>query len=252
MSEVKIFERPKSMYDVITHYCPGCTHGVAHRIVAEVIDELGIQNRTFGVAPVGCSVFLYNYINTDMYEAAHGRAPAVASAAKRVRPEMIGFTYQGDGDLASIGMAEIVHAANRGEHITVIFINNAIYGMTGGQMAPTTLLQQKATTCPFGRDPGVNGYPMRVVEMLATLAAPGYIARACVAKPKYVPKAKEAVRKAFQTQIDGKGFSMVELLSTCPTNWGLRPVDAANWVEEKMIPYYPLGELKVPDGEVQG
>lgn len=246
MKETKIFERPKSMSDVPTHYCPGCTHGIAHRLVAEVIDELGIQKKTFGVAPVGCSVFLYNYIDTDMYEAAHGRAPAVASAAKRIRPDMVGFTYQGDGDLASIGMAEIVHAANRGELITVVFINNAIYGMTGGQMAPTTLLQQKATTCPFGRDPGVNGYPMRVAEMLATLAAPAYIARVSVAKPKYVVKAKDAMRRAFQTQIEKRGFSFVEILSTCPTNWGMRPVDATNWVEERMIPYYPLGDIKVP------
>ncbi len=247
MKETKIFERPKSMSDVPTHYCPGCTHGIAHRLVAEVIDELGIQKKTFGVAPVGCSVFLYNYIDTDMYEAAHGRAPAVASAVKRIRPDMVGFTYQGDGDLASIGMAEIVHAANRGELITVIFINNAIYGMTGGQMAPTTLLQQKATTCPLGRDPGVNGYPMRVAELLATLAAPAYITRVSVAKPKYVGKAAAAVKRAFQTQIDRKGFSFVEMLSTCPTNWGMRPADAASWLEEKMIPYYPLGDIKVPE-----
>lgn len=247
MQETKIFERPKSMYDVPTHYCPGCTHGVAHRLIAEVIDELGIQEKTAGVAPVGCSVFLYNYINTDMYEAAHGRAPAVASACKRIRPDMVVFTYQGDGDLASIGAAEIVHAANRGENICVFFINNAIYGMTGGQMAPTTLLGQKATTCPLGRDPKVNGYPMRVAEMLATLEAPGYIARVSVAKPKYVMEAKKAVRKAFETQIAGKGFSMVEILSTCPTNWGMRPVEATDWLVENMIPYFPLGEFKVPE-----
>lgn len=247
MQEVKIFERPKSMYDVPTHYCPGCTHGVAHRLIAEVIDELGIQDKTAGVAPVGCAVFLYNYINTDMYEAAHGRAPAVASACKRIRPDMVVFTYQGDGDLASIGAAEVVHAANRGENICVFFINNAIYGMTGGQMAPTTLLGQKATTCPLGRDPQVNGYPMRVSEMLATLAAPGYIARVSVAKPKYVMDAKKAIRKAFETQIAGKGFSMVEILSTCPTNWGMRPVEATDWLVENMIPYYPLGEFKVPE-----
>lgn len=247
MQEVKIFERPKSMYDVPTHYCPGCTHGVAHRLIAEVIDEMGIQEKTAGVAPVGCAVFLYNYINTDMYEAAHGRAPAVASACKRIRPDMVVFTYQGDGDLASIGAAEIVHAANRGENICVFFINNAIYGMTGGQMAPTTLMGQKATTCPLGRDPKVNGYPMRVSEMLATLEAPGYIARVSVAKPKYVMDAKKAIRKAFETQIAGKGFSMVEILSTCPTNWGMRPVEATDWLVENMIPYYPLGEFKVPE-----
>ncbi|WP_213697800.1 MULTISPECIES: thiamine pyrophosphate-dependent enzyme [unclassified Acetomicrobium] len=247
MAEVKIFERPKSMTDVSTHYCPGCTHGIVHRLVAEVIDELGIQEKTAGVAPVGCAVLLYNYINTDMYEAAHGRAPAVATGCKRVRPDLTVFTYQGDGDLASIGAAEIVHAANRGENITVIFINNAIYGMTGGQMAPTTLLKQRTTTCPFGRDPKANGYPIRVAEMLATLEAPGYIARVTVARPKYVIKAKEAIKKAFQTQIDGKGFSLVEVLSTCPTNWGMRPTEALKWLEENMIPYYPLGEFKLPN-----
>ena len=247
MQETKIFERPKSMYDVPTHYCPGCTHGVAHRLIAEAIDELGIQDRTAGVAPVGCSVFIYNYLDTDFYEAAHGRAPAVASACKRVRPDMIVFAYQGDGDLASIGAAEIVHAANRGENICVFFVNNAIYGMTGGQMAPTTLLGQKATTCPLGRDPKVNGYPMRVAEMLATLEAPGYIARVSVAKPKYVMEAKKAIRKAFETQIAGKGFSLVEILSTCPTNWGMRPVEATDWLVENMIPYFPLGEFKVPE-----
>lgn len=247
MKEVKIFGKPASMTDAITHYCPGCTHGIAHRLVAEVIDELGIQERTFGVAPVGCSVFLYNYIDVDMYEAAHGRAPAVATAAKRIRPDMVGFTYQGDGDLASIGMAEIVHAANRGEHITVIFVNNAIYGMTGGQMAPTTLFGQKATTCPLGREASVNGYPIRIAEMLATLASPGYIARVSVSKPKYVIKAKEAIKKAFQTQIDKKGFSLVEVLSTCPTNWGIRPVESTDWLEQHMMPYYPLGEFKLPE-----
>ncbi|NLH95173.1 MAG: 2-oxoglutarate oxidoreductase [Synergistaceae bacterium] len=247
MKETKIFEKPKSMIDVTTHYCPGCTHGVAHRLVAEVIDELQIQERTVAVAPVGCSVFLYNYINVDSYEAAHGRAPAVASACKRLLPDSVVFSYQGDGDLASIGMAEIVHAANRGEKITVIFINNAIYGMTGGQMAPTTLVGQKATTCPLGRDPKLAGYPIRMCEMLATLQAPAYITRVSVAKPKYTIKAKEALTKAFQTQIEGKGFSFVEILSTCPTNWGLRPVDATNWLEEHMMPEFPLGVFKTPE-----
>ena len=247
MNETKIFERPKSLVDVVTHYCPGCTHGVAHRLVAEIIDELGIQERTVAVAPVGCSVFLYNYLDVDSYEAAHGRAPAVASACKRLLPEHVVFSYQGDGDLASIGMAEIVHAANRGEHITVVFINNAIYGMTGGQMAPTTLVGQKATTCPLGRDPKLAGYPIRMCEMLSTLQAPAYIARVSVAKPKYTIKAKEALKKAFLTQLDGKGFSFVEILSTCPTNWGLRPVDATNWLEEHMIPEFPLGEFKTPE-----
>ncbi|MCF7935151.1 MAG: 2-oxoglutarate oxidoreductase [Synergistales bacterium] len=247
MAETRIFERPRALYDVATHYCPGCMHGTVHRIIAEVIDELGIQERTFGVAPVGCSVFVYNYIDTDMCEAAHGRAPAVATGIKRVRPDMIGFTYQGDGDLASIGTAEIIHAANRGERISVIFINNAIYGMTGGQMAPTTLLDQKTTTSPRGRDPKAHGYPMRMCEMLATLAAPGYIARVTVAEPKYITKAKQAIKKAFQVQIDDRGFSMVEVLSTCPTNWGMRPVDAKKWLIENMIPYYPLGEFKQPE-----
>ncbi|NLI96774.1 MAG: 2-oxoglutarate oxidoreductase [Synergistaceae bacterium] len=247
MKETKIFEKPKSMIDVTTHYCPGCTHGVAHRLVAEVIDELGIQERTVAVAPVGCSVFLYNYIDVDSYEAAHGRAPAVASACKRLLPDSVVFSYQGDGDLASIGMAEIVHAANRGEKITVIFINNAIYGMTGGQMAPTTLVGQKATTCPLGRDPKLAGYPIRMCEMLATLQAPAYITRVSVAKPKYTIKAKEALKTAFQTQIEGKGFSFVEILSTCPTNWGMRPVDATNWLEEHMMPEFPLGVFKTPE-----
>ena len=236
MKETKIFEKPKSMVDVTTHYCPGCTHGVAHRLVAEVIDELGIQETTVAVAPVGCAVFLYNYIDVDAYEAAHGRAPAVASACKRLCPDMTVFSYQGDGDLASIGMAEIVHAANRGEHITVVFINNAIYGMTGGQMAPTTLVGQKATTCPLGRDPKLAGYPIRMCEMLSTLQAPAYIARVSVAKPKYTLKAMAV-------------FGIIESDSSgaCPTNWGLRPVDATNWLEEHMMPEFPLGEFKTPE-----
>ncbi len=245
MKEVKVYERPKSwMPDVFSHYCPGCGHGIAHRLVCEVIDELGIQETTIGVAPVGCAALMYNYMDIDFCEAAHGRAPATATGIKRVRPDRIVFTYQGDGDLASIGMAEIVHAANRNENITVVFINNAIYGMTGGQMAPTTLIGQKATTCPLGRDAKVNGYPLRVCELLSSLAAPGFISRVTVAQPKYIIKAKQAIKKAFQNQIDGKGFSLVEVLSSCPTNWGLRPVEAFDWTLSSMMPYYPLGVFK--------
>ncbi|MDI9387740.1 MAG: thiamine pyrophosphate-dependent enzyme [Synergistota bacterium] len=245
MSEVKVYSRPKSwMPDVSSHYCPGCGHGIAHRLVCEVIDELGIQNDAIGLAPVGCAAMIYDYIDTDFCEAPHGRAPAVATGIKAVRPDKIVYTYQGDGDLASIGMGEIVHAANRGMNLTVIFINNAIYGMTGGQMAPTTLIGQRASTCPLGRDVKVNGYPIRVSEMLAALPAPGYIARVTVAQPKYITKAKQAVRQAFQNQVDGKGFSLVEILSSCPTNWGMRPVEAFDWLVNTMIPYYPLGTFK--------
>ena len=245
MSEVKVYSRPKSwMPDVSSHYCPGCGHGIAHRLVCEVIDELGIQNDAIGLAPVGCAAMIYDYIDTDFCEAPHGRAPAVATGIKAVRPDKIVYTYQGDGDLASIGMGEIVHAATRGMNLTVIFINNAIYGMTGGQMAPTTLIGQRASTCPLGRDVKVNGYPIRVSEMLAALPAPGYIARVTVAQPKYITKAKQAVRQAFQNQVDGKGFSLVEILSSCPTNWGMRPVEAFDWLVNTMIPYYPLGTFK--------
>lgn len=245
MSETVVYDRPKAWVDgVHTHYCPGCTHGITHRIVCEVIDELGIQDITTGIAPVGCAAMMYNYIDIDYLEAPHGRAPAVATGFKRVRPDRLIFTYQGDGDLASIGAAEIVHAANRSENITVIFINNAIYGMTGGQMAPTTLLGQKTTTTPDGRDPQKAGYPMRVSEMLATLAGPAYIERVSAAKPAHLPALKRAIKKAFQNQIDNKGFSFVEVLSTCPTNWGMRPLQACDWVVENMIPYYPLGLIK--------
>jgi 2-oxoglutarate ferredoxin oxidoreductase subunit beta len=245
MKETKIYERPKSwVKEVHTHYCPGCGHGIAHRLLCEVIDELGIQNDTIGTAPVGCAALMYDYIDVDFCEAAHGRAPALATGIKRTRPDKIVFTYQGDGDLASIGTAEIIHVANRGEKLTTIFINNAIYGMTGGQMAPTTLLGQKATTCPFGRDPLLAGYPMRMCEMLATLETPGYITRVSVAKPKYIIEAKKAIKKAFQNQIDGKGYSFVEILSNCPTNWGMAPVPAFEWTERTMIPHYPLGVFK--------
>jgi len=239
-----VFKRPEALRDAAFHYCPGCTHGVAHRLIAECIDELGIAERTVGVCPVGCSVFAYNYFDIDMYEAAHGRAPAVATGAKRVHPGNIVFTYQGDGDLASIGAAEIVHAAARGEKITVIFINNAIYGMTGGQMAPTTLVGQKTTTSPFGRDPERCGFPIRISEMLSTLDGAAYIERASLHDVPNIIKAKKAIKKAFETQIAAKGFSLVELLSACPTNWGLSPVEAVRWLKENMIPQYPLGVFK--------
>ncbi|MBE5780259.1 MAG: 2-oxoglutarate oxidoreductase [Clostridiales bacterium] len=238
------FEKPKALLDVPLHYCPGCTHGIAHRLVAEAMDELDITGKTIGIAPVGCSVFAYNYFNCDMQQASHGRAPAVATGIKRAMPDNIVFSYQGDGDLASIGAAEIVSAAARGEKITVIFINNAIYGMTGGQMAPTTLLGQKTTTSPYGRDENIQGYPIRMVEMLSQLDGCAYAERVSMHNYPNVLKAKKAVKKAFETQIAGKGFAIVELLSTCPTNWGLSPVDALKFVEEKMIPQYPLGVFK--------
>ena len=239
-----VFERPKMLVDVPMHYCPGRTHGILHRLVAETIDELGVADKTIGVAPVGCAVFAYNYFNCDMYEAAHGRAPAVATGCKRVHPDACVFTYQGDGDLASIGAAEIVHAATRGEKITVIFVNNAIYGMTGGQMAPTSLIGQKTTTSPFGRSQEVNGNPIRVSEMLATLDGPAYIERVSLHDVKHVMAAKKAVKKAFEYQLAGKGFTLIEALSTCPTNWGLTPLEAAKWLETNMIPQYPLGVFR--------
>jgi 2-oxoglutarate ferredoxin oxidoreductase subunit beta len=241
-----VFTRPRSLADVTTHYCPGCTHGIIHRLIAEAIDELDIAERTIGVAPVGCSVLAYNYFNVDFQEAAHGRAPAVATGIKRALPDSVVFTYQGDGDLASIGTAEIVHAANRGEAITVIYVNNAIYGMTGGQMAPTTLAGQKTTTSPYGRDVKLCGYPIRMAELLSTLVAPRYIARVAVNSPAHVQQAKRAIKRAFEVQVNDRGFALVEVLSTCPTNWGLPPKKALEWLEENMIPYYPLGEFKVP------
>ena len=245
MAEKVIYERPKSWIDgVHTHYCPGCTHGIVHRMLCETLNELDIQEITTGIAPVGCAALMYGYIDTDFIEAPHGRAPAIATGFKRVRPDRMIFTYQGDGDLASIGAAEIVHAANRSENITVLFINNAIYGMTGGQMAPTTLIGQKTTTTQDGRDPARAGYPMRMCEMLATLKGPAYIERVSAAKPAHLPALKKAIRKAFQNQIDKKGFSFVEILSTCPTNWGMRPTQACDRLAENMIPYYPLGVLK--------
>ncbi len=239
-----VFDRTKGLTDVTTHYCPGCTHGIIHRLVGEVMEELGVIGDTIGVAPVGCSVLAYKYFNCDMHEAAHGRAPAVATGVKRVHPDKVVFTYQGDGDLASIGTAEIIHAAARGEKFTTIFVNNAIYGMTGGQMAPTTLIGQKATTSPYGREKDVQGMPIRMSEMLSSLDGPVYLERVSVHDAIHVRKAKTAIKKAFQAQIDGKGFTMIEVLSTCPTNWGMTAVDSLTWLKENMIPYYPLGVIK--------
>jgi 2-oxoglutarate/2-oxoacid ferredoxin oxidoreductase subunit beta len=240
-----VYERPDTLTDAPTHYCPGCTHGVAHRLIAEVLEEMGVMERTVGVASVGCSVFAYNYFDCDFVEAPHGRAPAMATGVKRLLPDRVVFTYQGDGDLASIGMGEIVHAAARGENITVIFINNANYGMTGGQMAPTTLPGQKTTSSPMGRDVEQMGFPIHMAEMLATLEGVGYVVRRSLHDPKNIRLSKKALRTAFEAQVRGLGFSMVELLSTCPTNWGMTPIDAMQWVEDKMIPVYPLGDMKV-------
>ncbi len=243
-----VFEKPKSLTDAVMHYCPGCTHGIVHRLVAETIDELGIEGKTIGIAPVGCSVLAYNYFTCDMIEAAHGRAPAVATGVKRSLPDNIVFTYQGDGDLASIGMCETIHSAARGENITIIFINNAIYGMTGGQMAPTSLIGQITQTSPYGRNADTQGYPIRVCELLSELDGPAYLERVTVNSVPQVKNAKRAIKKAFQNQIDGKGFSLVEVLSSCPTNWGMTPQDALKWIDEKMIPYYPLGVFKDKEG----
>ena len=247
-----VFERPKALADVKLHYCPGCTHGIIHRLVAEAIDELGIEGRTIGIAPVGCSVFAYNYFNCDMVEAAHGRAPAVATGVKRANPDNIVFTYQGDGDLAAIGTAETVHSAARGENITIIFVNNAIYGMTGGQMAPTTLPGQVTQTSPYGRKVESVGYPLRVCELLSNVTGATYLERVAVNDVKNVRNAKRAIQKAFRYQMESKGFSLIEVLSTCPTNWGLTPDKALKWLEENMIPYYPLGVYKDKYAEEAG
>ncbi len=247
MAKGKTFSKPEALSDAHTHYCPGCTHGIAHRLVAEVLDELNLTGKTVGIAPVGCAVLAYNYFNCDFQEAAHGRAPAMATGIKRVRPDLNVFTYQGDGDLASIGMGEIIHAANRGEKFTTIFINNTIYGMTGGQMAPTTMPGQRATTAPFGRDTNDTGMPIKMANLLAALVTPGYIERQTLIAPKYVNKAKKAIKRAFEYQEAKKCFSFVELVSTCPTNWGMTPLDSLKWVEEKLLPYYELGEFKSPE-----
>ncbi|MBR0536419.1 MAG: 2-oxoglutarate oxidoreductase [Clostridia bacterium] len=240
-----VFEKSKVLTDAPLHYCPGCTHGIIHRLVAEAIEELGIEGRTIGVAPVGCSVMAYDYFTTDFIQAPHGRAPAVATGVKRADPENnIVFTYQGDGDLAAIGTAETVHAAARRENITVIFVNNAIYGMTGGQMAPTTLPGQVTQTSPYGRDVETVGYPVKVCELLSNVDGAAYLERVAVNNPANVKKAKKAIKKAFQNQIDGKGFSLIEVVSTCPTNWGMTPEKALKWLEDNMLPYYPLGVYK--------
>ena len=244
-----VFDKPKALTDAPLHYCPGCTHGIIHRLVAEAIDELKIDGKTIGVAPVGCSVMAYDYFTCDMVEAAHGRAPAVATGLKRAMPDNIVFTYQGDGDLASIGMAETVHAATRNENITVIFVNNAIYGMTGGQMAPTSLPGQVTQTSPYGRDVKTVGYPIKVCELLSALDAPYYIERVAVNNVKNVLAAKKAIKRAFENQVNGKGFSLIEVVSSCPTNWGMTPVAALKWIDDNMIPYYPLGVYKDKDKE---
>jgi 2-oxoglutarate/2-oxoacid ferredoxin oxidoreductase subunit beta len=243
----KTFSKPEALSSNMTHYCPGCTHGIVHRLIAESIDELGIRERTVGIAPVGCAVLAYNYFDCDFQEAAHGRAPAMATGIKRVRPDLIVFTYQGDGDLASIGMGEIIHAANRGEKFTTIFINNAIYGMTGGQMAPTTMPGQKATTAPNGRDVEQTGMPIRMANLLKELVTPAYITRQAVLNPKQVNKAKKAIKQAFEYQIANKCFSFVEVINTCPTNWGLTPLGALKWAEENLLPYYVPGDYKIPE-----
>jgi 2-oxoglutarate/2-oxoacid ferredoxin oxidoreductase subunit beta len=242
-----VYRRPESLSDGPTHYCPGCTHGLIHKLIAEVIDELEIRERTVAVASVGCSVFLYNYFELDGAEAAHGRAPAMATGLKRVQPDRIVFTYQGDGDLASIGMAEIIWAAIRGENITVFFINNAVYGMTGGQMAPTTLPGQVTGSSPTGRDVTLTGMPIKMAELLAGLPGASYVVRRSVYDVRRIKEAKKAIRTAFQVQMAGAGFSLVEFLSSCPVNWGLPPLAALDWIKQNMVPYYPLDDFKVAD-----
>lgn len=246
----KMFTRPKSLRDLAFHYCPGCHHGLVHRLVAEVIDEMKAQDRVIGIAPVGCAVMAYQYFNFDMVEAAHGRAPAVATGVKRVWPGSVVFTYQGDGDLAAIGTAEIVHAAARAEKITTIFVNNAIYGMTGGQMAPTTLIGQTTTTTPLGRKAEFAGYPIRVTEMLAGLEGVAYAARVAVNNPANMNKAKAAIKRAFEVQTNNKGFSLVEVMAVCPTNWRMKALEAAEWLQEQLLPFFPLGVIK--DSEESG
>ncbi len=240
-----VYHRPDALTPVLTHYCPGCTHGIIHRLVAEVLDELEIRDKTIGVASVGCSVFAYNYFDTDFAQAPHGRAPAMATGIKRVHPDKVVFTYQGDGDLASIGIAEIIHAAARGENITVIFVNNAVYGMTGGQMAPTTLPGMRTTSSASGRNVATMGYPLRVSELLATLEGPSYVVRRSVHDPGNINKTKKAIKTAFKAQLMGKGLALVEILSSCPVNWGMEPPEAMKFIKENMVPYFPLGDFKV-------
>ena len=238
------YKKPELLNDVPMHYCPGCSHGVVHKLVAEVVEEMGMQEKTIAISPVGCAVFAYKYIDVDWQEAAHGRAPALASAVKRLWPDRLVFTYQGDGDLACIGTAETIHALNRGENITIIFINNAIYGMTGGQMAPTTLIGMKTVTCPYGRDPKLHGYPLKMADIAAQLEGTCYVTRQSVQNVASILKAKKAIRKAFEYSMQGKGSNLVEIVSTCNTNWRMSPVKANQWMEENMVPYYPLGDLK--------
>jgi 2-oxoglutarate ferredoxin oxidoreductase subunit beta len=242
-----VFSRPTSLSDVVTSYCPGCIHGIAHRLIAEVMDELGIRERTVGIAPVGCSVLAYNFFECDFAEAAHGRAPAMATGMKRTNPDLIVFTYQGDGDLASIGTNELIHAAARGEKITTIFINNAVYGMTGGQMAPTTLPGMVTTSSPYGRDVKKQGYPVRVCELVSQLDGAAYVVRRSAYKPAEVRKLRRAIKTAFLVQMAGLGFSLIEVVSNCPTNWGMTPKESLQFVEERMIAYYPLGDYQVMD-----
>ncbi|MGI6321565.1 MAG: thiamine pyrophosphate-dependent enzyme [Bacteroidales bacterium] len=244
--ENKVYSKTDLLTDTVMHYCPGCGHGTAHRIVAEVIEELGAQNNTVGIAPVGCSVLAYNYFNIDVQQAAHGRAPALATAVKRLMPDRLVFTYQGDGDLAAIGTGETIHACNRGENITIIFINNGIYGMTGGQMAPTTLPNMKSSTSPFGRDVEMMGNPLKITELLAQLPGTAYVTRQAVHTPAHVRRTKKAIRKAFDLQAKGAGTTFVEIVSNCNSGWKMTPVDANKWMEENMFPYYPLGDIKIP------
>jgi 2-oxoglutarate ferredoxin oxidoreductase subunit beta len=242
-----VFSRPESLSQVVTHYCPGCIHGIVHRLIAEVMDELAIREQTVGIAPVGCSVLAYNYFECDFAEAAHGRAPAMATGMKRARPELVIFTYQGDGDLASIGTNELIHAAARGENITTVFVNNAVYGMTGGQMAPTTLPGMVTTSSPYGRDVKAQGYPLRVSELVSQIEGAAYVVRRTAHKPAEVRKLRKALKTAFQVQMAGLGYSLVEIVANCPTNWGMTPKESLQFIEERMLPYYPLGDFRVKD-----
>ncbi len=244
-----VYKKPTLLNDKPMHYCPGCSHGVAHKLIAEVVEEMGMTDKTIGISPVGCAVFMYDYLDIDFQEAAHGRAPALATAIKRLWPDRLVFTYQGDGDLACIGTAETIHALNRGENITIIFINNAIYGMTGGQMAPTTLLGMKTATSPYGRDAALHGYPLKITEIAATLEGTAYVTRQSVQNVAAIRKAKKAIRKAFENSMAGKGSNLVEIVSTCSSGWKLSPEESNEWMEEHMFPYYPLGDLKDVDVE---
>lgn len=239
-----VYSKPRLMTDNTMHYCPGCSHSVVHKLIAEVISEMGVEDKSIGISPVGCAVFIYNYVDIDWQEAAHGRAPALATAISRLLPGHLVFTYQGDGDLAGIGAGEAIHALNRGENITVIFINNAIYGMTGGQMAPTTLVGQKTATCPYGRDPEIHGFPLKLAQLAAQLDGTAYVTRQCVDTVRHISQAKKAIRKAFENSIEGRGSNLVEIVSTCNTGWKLSPVEANKWMEENMLKVYPLGDIK--------